>query len=190
MAKPKIVYDPDGSVVLDNIEWTWESLKHVCHSDFVFEGKPRGFICRKYKLPRDILNEWIESENWEYDRKSHWQRPYSYRIDSALNNLMINISHLVEIQEEVNDIEFDEKNILSRIKIDIQAKENDQWKIYKTLILEKYAVLIEGIGEYIGSEKIKILDDTEEIKYKAQVSPGEILIRYLKEKGKIKNPQN
>ena len=63
-------------------------LKHHCYNDYLYEGKNRGVICSAYKLPKEILNQWIEEENWETDKKSHWQRPYSYRIDSALTNLL------------------------------------------------------------------------------------------------------
>ena len=184
--KKKIEYDPEGSVVLENVEWTWESLKQVCHSAFVHDAKARGHICNQYKVPREILNEWIDYENWEYDKKSFWQRPYSYRIDSALNELINNVNKLAEIQEEVKDIDFEPDRILSRVKINIQIKEDGKWKELKTLLMEKYSVVIEGISDYIGTEEIVIAEDSEEMRYKTSITEEEILIRYLKQKGKIK----
>jgi hypothetical protein len=53
MAK-KIEYEYDGTVTLGNVEWEWEHLKQVCHSDYVYEGKARGHLCQKYKVPREI----------------------------------------------------------------------------------------------------------------------------------------
>lgn len=181
----KVEYDKDGSVVFGNVEWTWQSLKQVCHADFVFDNKPRGSICHRYSLPKEILNEWIENENWEKDKKSHWRRPYSYRIDSVVNELITNSSRLLEIQNEVNDVKFDEESKLSRVSIKIEVNEGSSIKVYKTIILEKYAVLVEGIKEHYNGETFTISDDTKEIRYKATVTPGEILIKFLKEGGKI-----
>jgi hypothetical protein len=183
----KIKYQYGECVILGGVEWLWDDLKQVCYFDFVCEDKARGFLINKYKLPREILNDWIINENWEYDKKSYWQRPYSYRIDGALNDFLKNISKLVQIQNEVDDIDFDKKHLLSRIKIDIEVKHDKQFKKYKTFILEKYSVIIEDFEDEDSVEKTQF---NEEIRYKAIEKPGEILIRFLKEKGIVNNKHN
>lgn len=103
---PKIEYGDRGNIIIDDREWDLQGLKQLCHSDFVYEAINRGIICNKYKIPRELLNEWIEKEDWEYDKKDFWQRPYSYRIDNAVKDLINNVQHLTEIQSEVDSIDF------------------------------------------------------------------------------------
>lgn len=172
----KIRYEPNGFVVLNNCEWDWESLKQVCHSDFVYEAKNRGVICNKYKLPKEILNQWIEQENWEYDKKAFWQRPYSYRIDDALTHLIQNVAKLVEIQKEVDDINFEKENLLSRVSINIEVKKADKFVKYKTFIIEKYSIKIEDDIDEFSNEKI---EHEDEIRYKTIEKPEEIMIKHI-----------
>jgi len=153
----------------------FRSLKQLCHSDFVYEAKNRGIICHKYKIPRELLNEWIESEDWEFDKKDFWQRPYSHRIDNAVKSLINNVQHLTEIQNEIDSIGFQPQNLLSRVKIDIEYKSDNKFKSYKTFIIEKYIIKIEDFDEFTG-DKIEFED---EIRYKTSLSENE-LIRHAK----------
>jgi len=161
------IYEDDGYL---------ENIKQCCHSDFVYEASNRGTICNKYKIQRELLNKWIEEEGWDFDKKDFWQRPYSYRIDDAVKNLINNVQHLTEIQKEVNTINFEPKNLLSRVKIDIEYKAENSFKSYKIFVVEKYIIKIEDFDEYTG-EKI-VFDD--EIRYKTTVTENEILIRHAK----------
>ncbi|KRD58696.1 hypothetical protein ASE40_20505 [Flavobacterium sp. Root935] len=172
----KIKYGDFGTIIINNREWDLQGLKQLCHSDYVYEAKNRGIICNKYKIPRELLNEWIESEDWEFDKKDFWQRPYSYRIDNAVMSLINNVQHLTEIQNEVDTIDFQPENLLSRIKIDIEYKSENEFKSYKTFVIEKYIIKIEDFDEYTG-EKIEFED---EIRYKTSLTENEILIRHAK----------
>lgn len=173
---PKIEYGQHGNIIIDNREWDLEGLKQLCHSDFVYEAKNRGIICNKYKIPRDLLNEWIVNEDWEFDKKDFWQRPYSYRIDNAVKALINNVQHLTEIQNEVDSLDFQPENLLSRVKIDIEYKSNNEFKSYKTFIIEKYIIKIEDFDEFTG-DKIEFED---EIRYKTKLTENEILIKHAK----------
>lgn len=173
---PKIEYGDRGNIIIDDREWDLEGLKQICHSDFVYEAKNRGIICNKYKIPRELLNEWIENEDWEFDKKDFWQRPYSYRIDNAVKDLINNVQHLTEIQNEVESIDFQSQNLLSRVKIDIEYKSDNEFKSYKTFVIEKYIIKIEDFDEFTG-EKIEFED---EIRYKTSLNENEILIRHAK----------
>ena len=173
---PKIEYRNQGSIIINGVEWDEEGLKQLCHSDFVYEARNRGIICNKYKIPRELLNEWIESEDWEFDKKDFWQRPYSYRIDDAVKTLINNVQHLTEIQKDVDTIKFEPQNLLSRVKIDIDYKQDKDFKSYKTFVIEKYVIKIEDFDEFTG-EKIEYED---EIRYKTTVTENEILIRHAK----------
>ncbi|AIM37572.1 hypothetical protein KO02_13410 [Sphingobacterium sp. ML3W] len=178
----KIQYDPKtNTIVVNGIAWDLDGLKQICHSDFVYEARNRGVICNKYKIPRELLNEWIESEDWEFDKKNHWQRPYSYRIDSAVTQLIRNVSNLTEIQQEVDTIEFHPENLLSRIKLDIEFKEQGEFRSYKTFVIEKYTVKIEDYNEWNG-EKIEYED---EIRYKTSLDENQIIIKH----GKVQKPK-
>ena len=172
----KIEYDQHGGVTINGVEWDLDGLKQLCHSDFVYEGKNRGVICNKYKIPRVLLNEWIENEDWEFDKKDFWQRPYSYRIDDAVRTLINNVQHLVEIQSEINTIKFEPQNLVSRVKIDIEYKSDDTFKSYKTFTIEKYIVKIEDYDEFTG-DKIEYED---EIRYSTSLAEDEIIIKHAK----------
>ncbi|WP_426473858.1 hypothetical protein [Chryseobacterium balustinum] len=173
---PKIEYRNQGIIIINGVEWDEEGLKQLCHSDFVYEARNRGVICNKYKIPRELLNEWIENEDWEFDKKDFWQRPYSYRIDDAVKSLINNVQHLIEIQKDVDTIKFEPRNLLSRVKIDIDYKQDKNFKSYKTFVIEKYVIKIEDFDEFSG-EKIEYED---EIRYKTTVTENEILIRHAK----------
>ena len=161
--KEKITYDPDGFIALNGVEWSWEHLKQTCYSDFVYEARPRGTICHKFKVPKDILNEWIETEDWEIAKKSHWQRPISYRIDSHLAGLLQNIYQLKEIQKEVNDIPFEDNEIENRVTITVELKSKDGFVQHRKIVLEKYNILIVDEPDEFGQ---KYFDDHKELRYK------------------------
>jgi hypothetical protein len=78
----------------------------------------------------------------------------------------------------VNDIEFKDENLLSRVKVEIEVVDKGETKKYKTFVLEKYSVLIEGVVEEYFGESHKISEDEIEIRYKTEMKPGEILIKY------------
>ncbi|QQD14358.1 hypothetical protein [Sphingobacterium sp. UDSM-2020] len=174
----KVQYDlKTNTIIVNGVEWDLDGLKQCCHSDFVYDARNRGVICNKYKIPRELLNEWIESEDWELDKKDFWQRPYSYRIDDAVKGLIRNVSKLTEIQQEVNTIEFHPENLLSRIKIDIEFKEKEEFKSYKTFVIEKYIVKIEEDYDEWTGEKIEYED---EIRYKTFLDENQIIIKHAK----------
>lgn len=174
--KEKIIYEPEGFVVLNGIEWTWEHLKQTCYCDFVYEARPRGTICHKFKVPRHILNEWIETEDWEIANKSHWQRPISYRIDSHLAGLLQNVYQLKEIQKEVNDIPFEDNEIENRITITIDLKHKDDGFVqHRKIILEKYNILIVDEPDEFGQ---KYFDDHKEIRYKTVDYDENLTLKY------------
>ena len=172
----KIEYGNHGSIIINGVEWDGEGLKQLCHSDFVYEARNRGIICNKYKIPRELLNGWIENEDWEFDKKDFWQRPYSYRIDDAVKSLINNVQHLTEIQKDVDTIKFEPQNLLSRVKIDIHYKQDKDFKSYKTFVIEKYVIKIEDFDELTGAK----IEYEDEIRYKTTVSENEILIRHAK----------
>lgn len=172
----KIEYGQNGSIIIDNREYDLEGLKQVCHSDFVYEAKNRGIICNKHKIPRELLNEWIETEDWEFDKKDFWQRPYSYRIDNAVKQLINNVQLLTEIQNEVETINFEPENLLSRVKIDIEYKSDNKFKSYKTFIIEKYIIKIEDFDEFTGDK----IEYDKEIRYKTNLTENEIIIKHAK----------
>ncbi len=172
----RIEYTENGGIIVNGVEWDIEGLKQLCHSDFVYEARNRGTICNKYKIPRELLKEWIETEDWELDKKNHWQRPYSYRIDDAVKHLINNVSELTEIQKDVNSIDFIPENLTSRVKIDIEFKDKNEFKSYKTFVIEKYIVKIEDYDELTG-EKIQYED---EIRYKCNVKENEIVLQHAK----------
>lgn len=175
--KNKIEYEPEGQVVLNGMNWNWDTLKELCFHDFVYEGRPRGIICNKYKLPREIMNEWITIEDWDTAKKSHWQRPYSYRIDFDLANLLQNIQKLTEIQKEVKDIDFQSDNLLSRITINVDINDNNQLKSFKTIIIEKYRIIIEGEEDDYGEV---IFDESEEMRYKVELNSEKTKVKFSK----------
>jgi hypothetical protein len=179
--KSKIEYDPDGFVVLNSIEWSWEHLKQTCFAEFVYEAKPRGSICHQYKVPRDILNEWIETEDWEIAKKSHWQRPFSYRIDSALAGLLQNIYHLKEIQKDVNDIPFEENEIENRVTITIDLKHKEGFIQHRKIVIEKYNILIKD-----EPDDFKHFEGHKEIRYKTIEYNESVHLKYkpVKEKAR------
>lgn len=172
----KIEYTDRGGIIINGAEWDIEGLKQLCHSDFVYEAKNRGTICNKYKIPHELLNEWIETEDWVFDKKDFWQRPYSYRIDDAVKRLINNVSKLAEIQNEVNTIDFEPENLISRIKVDIQYKSDNKFRSYKTFVIEKYIVKIESYDELTE----KIVEYEDEIRYKSDVKEHEIIIQHAK----------
>lgn len=172
----KIEYTEYGSIIANGVEWDIDGLKQVCHSDFVYEARNRGTICNKYKIPRELLNKWIETEDWVFDKKDHWQRPYSYRLDSAIKDLIKNTVELTEIQEEVDTIDFQPENLVSRVKVDIQFKSDNEFKSYKTFVVEKYIVKIEDYDNFTG-EKIEFED---EIRYKCNMTKSEIILKQAK----------
>jgi hypothetical protein len=181
--KTKIEYEPEGQVILGGMEWNWDTLRELCFSDFVYEARPRGTICNRFKIPREILNSWIETEDWETAKKSHWQRPYSYRIDGDLSNLMQNIHKLCEIQKEINDIDFQSDNLLSRVTINIDIKDKDKFKKLKTIVIEKYKVIFQDEPDEFGN---KNFDDIEEIRYKTEVKDESVTLMFSKIATKIK----
>lgn len=173
----KIKYDQNtNTIIVNGIEWDLDGFKQLCHSDFVYEARNRGVICNKYKIPRELLNEWIESEDWEFDKKDFWQRPYSYRIDDSVKQLINNVHKLTEIQQEVDTIEFDPKNLLSRVKIDIEYKDKDKFKSYKTFVIEKYVVKIEECKEWTSAK----IEYEDEIRYKTSVDENQVVIKHAK----------
>lgn len=174
-------YTNNGSVLIGDTVWDVEGLKQLCYSDFVYAGKNRGVICNKYKIPRELLNEFVESEDWEFDKKSFWQRPYSYRIDDALQHLLNNVVKLDDIQKEVDDIETDPKNLISRIKIDMEVKSEGEFQTYKTFILEKYIVKVFDYEEFTGER----IDYDDEIRYRVNSTENQVLIQSLKYKKKL-----
>jgi hypothetical protein len=180
----KIRYEPNGHVVLGNQEWNWDTLKEICYSDFVYEAKPRGTIVNKFKLPKDILNRWIEFEGWETAKKSHWQRPFSYRIDSDLTGLLQNLSKLLEIQKEVNDIDFHPENLLSKVTLNVEIKDGNHFKKLKTIVFEKYKVIIKDEPDEYGYKAFK---DTEEIRYKTEQTEEQVIVKFSKP-AKKRNP--
>lgn len=172
----KVEYTENGGIIVNGVEWDIEGLKQICHSDFVYEAKNRGTICNKYKIPRELLNEWIETEDWVFDQKDFWQRPYSYRVDDAVRQLINNVSKLTEIQKEVDTIDFTPENLISKVRVDIQFKSDNKFKSYKTFVIEKYIIKIEDYDEFSG-EKIEFED---EIRYKCKVKESEIILQHAK----------
>ena len=173
--KKKIEYDPEGFVVLNNTEWRWEDLKQACYSDYVYEARPRGTIVYKYKVPKEILNEWIQIEEWEKAKKSFWQRPISYRLDSNLAILLQNVFQLKELQLEVNDIPFEENEIENRVTISIDISKNGELIPHKKIILEKYKILIADDPYEWGH---KVFQDHPEIRYKTVSCEEDLTIKY------------
>ena len=51
-----------------------------------------------------------------------------------IKQLINNISKLTEIQQDVETIEFEPENLLSRVKVDIEFKSDNKFKKYKTFI--------------------------------------------------------
>lgn len=176
--KNKIVYDPEGSIILGNQEWTWESLKQACYSDYVLEARPMGTVANKYKVPKEIVSKWIKDEEWEYARKSHWQRPYSYRIDSHVTGLIQSATKLIEIHQTVNDIDYKEENLQMRVKVDIEILDKGKIKKLKTITLEKYKIIFPATYE----DDIKLFDEYDELRFKTKVTDGEILIKEFEKK--------
>jgi len=177
--RKEIKYEPNGFITIGDTEWTWESLKQQCYSDYVYEDKTIGRIAYKYKISKEIISEWANNEQWELAKRTHWKRPYSYRIDGVLAFLLQQISKLHESQKYVHEHngkdDFEFNSCENKVTINIETHDKNGSNQIHKIILEKHKVIVNPIYDEYGE---KVVEEHEEMRYKVIKGFNEVTVKY------------